>query len=67
MRPHITAFQSSISALERCPVPVIGAAHGTAIGLSIDILSACDVRYAAENASFSIKVCPSPLRHTAPC
>ncbi|KAI0736029.1 ClpP/crotonase [Earliella scabrosa] len=51
----LTSFQASISAIERCPYPVIGATHGLAIGLAIDILAACDVRYAASNAVFSIK------------
>ena len=59
LRSHIAAFQSSISAIERCPYPVIAATHGLAIGLSIDIISACDIRYTASNAMFSIKVSPS--------
>ncbi|KAH9920527.1 ClpP/crotonase [Epithele typhae] len=37
------------------PAPRRRCAHGVAYGLSIDILSACDIRYAAENARFSIK------------
>ncbi|CCL99973.1 uncharacterized protein FIBRA_01998 [Fibroporia radiculosa] len=55
IREFITLFQDSISAIERCPYPVIVAAHGTAIGLSLDIISACDIRYAASNVLFSIK------------
>jgi len=56
---HIREFQHAIATPERCPFPVIVATHGLALGLSatIDIVSACDVRYAASNASFSIKVC----------
>jgi len=49
-------FQDAISALERCTKPVIGAAHGIALGLGIDILCACDVRYSATDVTFSIKV-----------
>jgi len=37
---------------------VIVATHGLALGLAIDIITACDVRYAASNTSFSIKVLP---------
>lgn len=48
-------FQDAIAAAERCPFPVIAAIHGAAYGLAIDIITACDVRYAAENARFSIK------------
>ncbi|GJE89223.1 ClpP/crotonase [Phanerochaete sordida] len=55
IREHIAQFQDSIAAPERCPVPVIAAIHGVAYGLAIDIMSACDVRYAAENARFSVK------------
>ena len=55
---HIKEFQHAIAAPERCPFPVIVATHGLALGLAIDIVSACDVRYAASNTSFSIKVCP---------
>jgi len=52
---HIKEFQHAIAAPERCPFPVIVATHGLALGLAIDIISACDVRYAASNTSFSIK------------
>ncbi|KAI0653813.1 ClpP/crotonase [Cubamyces menziesii] len=55
MRKHILGFQDCISAIERCPYPVIAATHGVAYGLSIDIISACDVRYAASNVVFAIK------------
>ncbi|CDO69825.1 hypothetical protein BN946_scf184803.g23 [Trametes cinnabarina] len=55
LRQHILGFQSCISAMERCPYPVIVATHGIAYGLSIDIISACDVRYAASNVVFAVK------------
>ena len=55
-RDHLQSFQGCISAIERCPYPVIAATHGIAYGLAIDIISACDVRYTASNAVFSIKV-----------
>ncbi|KAI0641223.1 ClpP/crotonase [Trametes meyenii] len=55
LRNHILGFQDCISAIERCRYPVIVAAHGVSYGLSIDIISACDVRYSASNAVFSIK------------
>jgi len=51
----LTSFQHSISATQRCPYPVIVAVHGIAFGLSLDIATACDVRYAASDAVFSIK------------
>ncbi|EIN13100.1 ClpP/crotonase [Punctularia strigosozonata HHB-11173 SS5] len=55
LRPEILSFQHAISAPERCPVPVIAAVHGVAFGLAIDIIAACDIRYAARDATFSIK------------
>ncbi|KAF5374491.1 hypothetical protein D9615_009055 [Tricholomella constricta] len=55
MRKVLVEFQQAINAPERCPFPVIVALHGPVIGLGVDLMSACDVRYAASNASFSIK------------
>lgn len=55
IRDDILDIQHAVSAPERCPIPVIAAAHGLVIGLGIDIISACDVRYAASDAKFSIK------------
>ncbi|TKY87323.1 hypothetical protein EX895_004000 [Sporisorium graminicola] len=55
MRGHIRDFQEAISWFEHVEKPVIAAAHGVAYGLAIDIMSACDVRYAARTTRFSIK------------
>lgn len=55
-RKKIVAFQHAIAAPERAPFPVIAAVHGHVIGLGVDLISACDIRYAASNSSFSIKV-----------
>ncbi|OAX35881.1 ClpP/crotonase [Rhizopogon vinicolor AM-OR11-026] len=54
-RALILDVQHAITAPERCPFPVIAAVHGGVVGLGIDIISACDVRYAASDAKFSIK------------
>ena len=56
LHDHIRAFQAAIRAPERCHFPVIAAMHGHVIGLGVDMSSSCDVRYAAADASFSIKV-----------
>ena len=55
-RQFILAFQNSVQAPERCPFPVIAAVHGPVFGLGMDIITACDVRYASSCATFSIKV-----------
>ncbi|KAJ8483086.1 hypothetical protein ONZ45_g14724 [Pleurotus djamor] len=55
LREHILEFQHAIGAPERCPVPVIVAVHGLALGLGIDIIGYCDIRFASSNATFAIK------------
>ncbi|KAG2097241.1 Delta2-dienoyl-CoA-isomerase [Suillus discolor] len=55
IRADILDIQHAVSAPERCPIPVIAATHGLVIGLGIDLISACDVRYTASDAKFSIK------------
>ncbi|KAJ7775347.1 ClpP/crotonase-like domain-containing protein [Mycena metata] len=52
---HLKEFQHAIGAPERCSFPVIAAVHGLVVGLGIDIISACDIRYAAEGTQFTIK------------
>ncbi|KAH7906195.1 ClpP/crotonase-like domain-containing protein [Hygrophoropsis aurantiaca] len=55
LHTHIHTFQHAISAPERCPFPVIAAVHGAVLGLGVDLVSACDVRWAAEGAWFAVK------------
>ncbi|KAG5634604.1 hypothetical protein H0H81_001406, partial [Sphagnurus paluster] len=55
MRKALHEFQDAINMPEHCPFPVVVAVHGPVIGLGVDLISACDIRYAASNASFSIK------------
>jgi len=55
LKAFIQRLQSSISAIEACPVPVIGVVHGACIGGGINILAACDLRYCSADAYFSIK------------
>lgn len=62
---HLKEFQYAIGAPERCPFPVIAAVHGIVVGLGIDIISACDIRYAAEGSQFTIKVPPRPSIQSA--
>ncbi|WWD18439.1 hypothetical protein CI109_102891 [Kwoniella shandongensis] len=54
LREHILDFQGAISSLSHCRQPVIAALFGTAVGLAIDIASACDIRLAASNTVFGI-------------
>jgi enoyl-CoA hydratase len=51
----ITCLQGSITAVARCPKPVVAAIHGYCLGGGIDLITACDVRLAAADATFSIR------------
>jgi enoyl-CoA hydratase len=51
----ILRLQGSITAVARCPKPVIAAVHGWCIGGGIDLITACDVRLAAADAVFSVR------------
>ncbi|KAF5391064.1 hypothetical protein D9757_003095 [Collybiopsis confluens] len=42
---QIKPFQEAISAPSRVFFPVIAAVHGMVVGLGVDIISACDIRY----------------------
>ncbi|CAO1615203.1 unnamed protein product [Parajaminaea phylloscopi] len=55
LKRHIDEFQASISSLETCGKPTIGVAHGICYGLAVDLLCACDIRYADPSARFSIR------------
>ncbi|KAF6687403.1 crotonase/enoyl-CoA hydratase family protein [Pseudomonas sp. EKM23D] len=55
LRRKILELQASFNALDNCRKPVLAAIQGYCIGGAIDLISACDMRYAAEDAQFSIK------------
>lgn len=48
-------LQHTISSVAECPKPVIAAVHGWCIGAGVDLITACDIRYAAANSTFSIR------------
>lgn len=52
--PLITAYQDSISSLERARVPVIAAVHGPCVGGGVDLICAADIRLASSDAWFCI-------------
>ena len=47
-------MQETFSALENCRIPVLAAIQGGCIGGGVDLATACDMRYASEDAFFSI-------------
>ena len=58
MRENIRDFakelQASINAIENCRKPVLAAIHNAAVGGAVDIITACDMRYAVDGAFFAI-------------
>lgn len=55
LRHKILEFQESFSVMEKCPKPVIAAVHGPCIGAGVDLISACDIRFCSQDASFQVK------------
>jgi enoyl-CoA hydratase len=54
-RSQALALQWSFTALEKARVPVIAAAHGGVIGGAVDLVTACDIRYASADAFFCVQ------------
>lgn len=54
-RRLVKKLQHTFSALAECPKPVIAAVHGYCIGAGVDLITACDIRYASSDAVFSIR------------
>jgi enoyl-CoA hydratase len=55
LRRKILQLQASFNAVDSCRKPVLAAIQGYCLGGAIDLIAACDMRYAAEDAQFSIK------------
>jgi enoyl-CoA hydratase len=51
----IQLLQQTFSCLERCRVPVIAAVQGGCIGGGVDMVTACDLRYATQDAFFCVE------------
>ncbi|XP_049756501.1 delta(3,5)-Delta(2,4)-dienoyl-CoA isomerase, mitochondrial-like [Elephas maximus indicus] len=55
LRKIIRRYQETFSVIEKCPKPVIAAIHGGCIGAGVDLITACDIRYCAQDAFFQVK------------
>jgi len=51
----VRALQASVSSIAELAIPVIAAVHGYCIGGGVDLVSACDVRYCANDTKFSVR------------
>lgn len=52
---EVTRLQASITSVADCPKPVVAAVHGACIGGGIDLITACDIRLASADATFSVR------------
>jgi len=52
---RVRRMQAALDAVEACRKPVAAAVQGWCIGGGVDLIAACDVRYAAADATFSIR------------
>jgi enoyl-CoA hydratase len=55
LRKMILGLQDAFTAIEKCRKPVLAMIHGACIGGAIDLITACDMRYATEDAKFCVK------------
>jgi len=51
----VGTMQATFSALENCRMPVLAAIQGGCIGGGVDMVTACDMRYATEDAFFCVE------------
>ena len=55
LRRLILDLQDCLSSIERCRKPVLAAIQGACVGGALDLVTCCDMRYAASDAVFSVK------------
>lgn len=55
LRDLIFELQSALTSMEKVRVPVIAAIHGVCLGGGIDMITACDIRLATEDAQFGVE------------
>lgn len=55
LRRLILDLQDCLSSIESCRKPVLAAIQGACIGGALDMVTCCDMRYAAADAVFSVK------------
>jgi enoyl-CoA hydratase len=55
LRSNAKVLQWSFTALEKARIPVIAAVQGGVIGGAVDLVTACDLRYASADAFFCVQ------------
>jgi enoyl-CoA hydratase len=51
----VLRLQESFTALERARMPILAAIHGGCVGGAVDLVTACDMRYASADAFFVVQ------------
>ena len=51
----IKRMQQTFSSIAQCTKPVIAAVHGYCLGAGVDLITACDIRLASDDAIFSVR------------
>jgi Delta3,5-Delta2,4-dienoyl-CoA isomerase len=54
-RREVLRLQDAITAVARCPKPIVAAVHGYCIGGGVDLIAACDIRLGSADAVFSVR------------
>jgi enoyl-CoA hydratase len=55
LRRVILDLQDVLTTVERCRVPVLAAVQGVCVGAGLDLVAACDLRYATPGSRFTLK------------
>ncbi len=55
LRSNVLHLQDTFTAIEKARMPVLAAVQGGCIGGAVDMVTACDMRYATEDAFFCIQ------------
>lgn len=50
----VQQMQDALSSLEKCRIPVLAAVQGGCIGGGLDLVTACDIRYATKDTYFTL-------------
>ena len=54
-RAGLTRLQEAMTALERVRCPTLALVHGHCVGAGVDLITACDIRFATADAKLCVK------------
>jgi len=55
IRRKVIEMQQAFDAMEALSVPVVACVHGACVGAGVDMITACDIRWASSDAFFCVK------------